>query len=198
MPTSVLCLTSPCPRVGTLALVTAMATVAVEAHAHTPRSSHDETLSWATPAVVVFGATPAGISAAVAAARTGGSETRVVLVEPSRWIGGMMAGGLGCTDQARVSSKCLVDHAIAVVSRASRFRAAVDLRVCVRVNLMQQLTTFTFRTCEYAYRWVRPPLAASPLSLSIAPQRTIHTNACFHTARGRSSHTWPPTCFIPC
>ena len=46
--------------------------------------------------VLVFGATPAGIAAAVAARRTSPS-LRVALVEPSRWIGGMMAGGLGCT-----------------------------------------------------------------------------------------------------
>ena len=46
--------------------------------------------------IVVFGATPAGIAAAVAARRTSPS-LRVALVEPSRWIGGMMAGGLGCT-----------------------------------------------------------------------------------------------------
>ena len=46
--------------------------------------------------ILVFGATPAGIAAAVAARRTSPS-LRVALVEPSRWIGGMMAGGLGCT-----------------------------------------------------------------------------------------------------
>lgn len=45
--------------------------------------------------VVVYGATPAGIAAAVAAKREGAS---VALVEPSRWIGGMVAGGLSSTD----------------------------------------------------------------------------------------------------
>ena len=45
--------------------------------------------------VVVFGATPAGISAAVAAARAG--QTTVVL-EPTRFVGGMMSGGLTKTD----------------------------------------------------------------------------------------------------
>ena len=110
-----------------MALLAAMTTVAVEADTHTPHSSHGDTISSATPTVVVFGATPAGISAAVAAARTGGSETRVVLVEPSRWIGGMMAGGLGCTDQARVAPNCLVDRDIVVI--VSRFCVAVELRV---------------------------------------------------------------------
>ena len=45
--------------------------------------------------VVVVGATPGGIGAALAASRLGAT---VALVEPSRWIGGMMAGGLSNTD----------------------------------------------------------------------------------------------------
>jgi len=45
--------------------------------------------------VVVFGATPAGISAAVAATRMG--QTAVV-IEPTRFVGGMMSGGLTKTD----------------------------------------------------------------------------------------------------
>lgn len=45
--------------------------------------------------VVVYGATPAGIASAVAARRDGAG---VALVEPSRWIGGMVAGGLSSTD----------------------------------------------------------------------------------------------------
>jgi hypothetical protein len=45
--------------------------------------------------VLVYGATPAGVMAAVAAARTGAS---VRLVEPGRHIGGMVSGGLSWTD----------------------------------------------------------------------------------------------------
>jgi hypothetical protein len=45
--------------------------------------------------VVVYGGTPAGVAAAVAAAREGRS---VVLVEPNPFVGGMMAGGLTKTD----------------------------------------------------------------------------------------------------
>jgi len=45
--------------------------------------------------VVVYGATPGGISAAIAAARAGQS---VAILEPTRWIGGMMTGGLARTD----------------------------------------------------------------------------------------------------
>ncbi|MBI5691963.1 MAG: FAD-dependent oxidoreductase [Verrucomicrobia bacterium] len=51
--------------------------------------------------VVVYGATPAGIVAAVAAAREG---ARVAVVEPSPWIGGMVAGGLTRTDTGKVET----------------------------------------------------------------------------------------------
>lgn len=49
----------------------------------------------ATYYVVVYGATPAGITAAIAARREGAS---VALLEPSPWIGGMVTGGLSRTD----------------------------------------------------------------------------------------------------
>ena len=45
--------------------------------------------------VVVYGATPAGIAAALSAARSGRSVT---LVEPARHVGGMTSGGLGWDD----------------------------------------------------------------------------------------------------
>src|SRR3984885_15795056 len=45
--------------------------------------------------VLVYGATPGGLSAALAAAREGAS---VVVIEPTKWIGGMVTGGLGSTD----------------------------------------------------------------------------------------------------
>jgi hypothetical protein len=45
--------------------------------------------------LVVYGATAAGVAAAVAAARHG---VRVVLLEPGRHVGGMVSGGLGYTD----------------------------------------------------------------------------------------------------
>ena len=45
--------------------------------------------------VVVYGATSAGVCAAVAAADAG---ARVLLVEPGRHLGGMTSGGLGYTD----------------------------------------------------------------------------------------------------
>ncbi len=51
-----------------------------------------------TPDICVYGATASGIMAAVAAAREGAS---VVIVEPSRWLGGMTGGGLMHIDWGR-------------------------------------------------------------------------------------------------
>lgn len=47
---------------------------------------------------IVYGGTPAGIIAAIAASREGMS---VILVEPTKWIGGMVTGGLSRTDIGR-------------------------------------------------------------------------------------------------
>ncbi|MDR2675804.1 MAG: FAD-dependent oxidoreductase [Opitutaceae bacterium] len=49
--------------------------------------------------VIIYGATPSGIAAAVEASRMGRS---VIILEPGRFIGGMMAGGLGATDKGVV------------------------------------------------------------------------------------------------
>ena len=46
--------------------------------------------------VVVYGATPSGIMAAIEAARLG---RRVILLEPTQHVGGMMSNGLGATDE---------------------------------------------------------------------------------------------------
>src|SRR5205814_5078307 len=45
--------------------------------------------------VAVYGATPAGITSAIAAAR---EKLRVALLEPTDRIGGMMSSGLGVSD----------------------------------------------------------------------------------------------------
>ncbi|MFD5214026.1 FAD-dependent oxidoreductase [Microbacterium sp. NPDC058345] len=63
--------------------------------------------------VVVYGATSAGVCAAVAAARAG---ARTVLIEPGRHVGGMTSGGLGYTDIGDVR---------ALGGMAAEFRAAV-------------------------------------------------------------------------
>ena len=48
--------------------------------------------------VCVYGGTAAGVVAAVAASREG---CRVVIIEPSRWLGGMTGGGLSHIDWGR-------------------------------------------------------------------------------------------------
>ena len=63
--------------------------------------------------VVVFGATAAGVTAAVAA-RDAGAST--VLIEPGTHVGGMVSGGLGWTDAGDTR---------AVGGLARRFHAAV-------------------------------------------------------------------------
>src|SRR5688572_23110926 len=45
--------------------------------------------------VFIYGATPGGLSAGIAASREGAS---VVIIEPTKWIGGMVTGGLASTD----------------------------------------------------------------------------------------------------
>ncbi len=54
--------------------------------------------------VVVFGATPAGVTAAVSAARAG---RKVLLLEPGSWVGGMMSGGLSNTDTGQRGSEVI-------------------------------------------------------------------------------------------
>ncbi len=54
--------------------------------------------------VVVWGATPAGITAAVGAAREG---VRVVLVEPADFIGGVMSGGLSFSDSNQTDRRVM-------------------------------------------------------------------------------------------
>lgn len=49
--------------------------------------------------VLVYGATPGGITAAIAAAREG---MKVALVEPTQQVGGMISGGLNATDLKKV------------------------------------------------------------------------------------------------
>ncbi len=57
-----------------------------------PQPEHD---------LVIYGASPAGLMAGVAAAREGAS---VVVIEPTNWMGGMVAGGLSRTDKGKEST----------------------------------------------------------------------------------------------
>ncbi|HRJ72460.1 MAG TPA: FAD-dependent oxidoreductase, partial [Terrimicrobiaceae bacterium] len=51
--------------------------------------------------LVVYGGTPAGIAAAVQADRM---KKSVILIEPGKYLGGMMTGGLGATDKGVVTT----------------------------------------------------------------------------------------------
>jgi len=85
----------------------------------------EHVLELITPAVVVFGATPAGIAAAAAAARAG---QRVVLLEPSPWVGGMMSGGLAKTDIGPRGNEIIGGFAAEFFQRARN--AAISRGIC--------------------------------------------------------------------
>ena len=53
----------------------------------------------------VYGATPAGVCAAVAARREGVS---VAIVEPTNMVGGMMSSGLSFSDSNQTARECLL------------------------------------------------------------------------------------------
>src|SRR5947208_15193401 len=55
--------------------------------------------------ICVYGATPSGIAAAIAAAREGCS---ILLIEPTNWIGGTVSGGIARTDVDEGVSKAAV------------------------------------------------------------------------------------------
>ena len=55
--------------------------------------------------LLVYGATPSGISAAVAASRHG---LKVAIFEPTGWVGGMMTGGITHTDVSETVQKGVV------------------------------------------------------------------------------------------
>lgn len=55
--------------------------------------------------LLVYGANPGGLFAAIAAARRG---AKVLVLQPDAWIGGMLTGGLSATDIAISESSCLV------------------------------------------------------------------------------------------
>src|SRR4029079_17397743 len=68
----------------------------------TPASLH-----WfaAEPDVIVYGSTPGGFCAAIAAAREGAS---VVLLEPTEHVGGLNTGGLSFSDSNQTVRKTIM------------------------------------------------------------------------------------------
>ncbi|MEI9897510.1 MAG: FAD-dependent oxidoreductase [Chthoniobacter sp.] len=96
--------------------------------------------------VLVYGATPSGIAAAIAAAKDG---EHVLLVEPSRRIGGMMTNGLSHTDIRTVEGMngAYLDFARRVgrlLSRNLRGRFAPGARLfsCIQFEPKVALATF--------------------------------------------------------
>ncbi len=65
-----------------------------------------------SPDICVYGGTASGVMAAVTAAKQGRS---VVLVEPSRWLGGMTGGGLSHVDWGR--EKAVGGSALSILSK---------------------------------------------------------------------------------
>ena len=84
-------------RVAALAscFVWVMLSIGAPAEASSPLPGSSPSSTPGTWDVIVYGATPGGIAAAIAAAR---EHARVALLEPSSHIGGMMTSGLGSSD----------------------------------------------------------------------------------------------------
>src|SRR5213595_2410075 len=72
--------------------------------------------------IVIYGGTPGGLSGAIAAAREGAS---VVVIEPTKWIGGMVTGGLASTDVG--NEKVIGGIAREFFSRAAEIKPATRL-----------------------------------------------------------------------
>lgn len=70
------------------------------------------------PTVVVYGATPGGISAAVAAAREG---AHVVLIEQTRHVGGMNTSGIGTAETEHMIEETISGIPLEVYTRMGKF-----------------------------------------------------------------------------
>eukprot|EP00037_Helgoeca_nana_P027248 m.311002 g.311002 ORF g.311002 m.311002 type:complete len:458 (+) comp27445_c0_seq2:164-1537(+) len=147
------------------------------------RSTHDDAAATATATddgaeptvaslfdVLVYGATPGGCAAAIAAGREG---RRVVLIEPSRYVGGAMSGGLGQADYGM--------HAARVLGGLSEefFR-----RVAVKYD-----APFTFppdRQCgEHKVPWVSEPHIAEAVFVEMLHAANVTVMAGTRVARAQ-------------
>lgn len=106
------------------------------------------TLAWeiATPDVLVMGGTPAGITAALAASRQG---QKVVLIESSPWLGGVMSGGLTKSDIGRYGSSYLGGISMEVFDRIRR--RGQELGTCVTSADCPQYFDFEPRAAKDAF-----------------------------------------------
>ncbi|WP_009963342.1 FAD-dependent oxidoreductase [Verrucomicrobium spinosum] len=72
--------------------------------------------------LVVYGGTPAGLAAGITAAREGAS---VVVIEPTKWIGGMVTGGLSSTDLGK--QECIGGFPREYFKRAAAIKSETPL-----------------------------------------------------------------------
>lgn len=82
--------------------------------------------------VVVYGATPAGITAAVAAAREGKS---VIIIEPLSLVGGMMSGGLSFSDSNQMARETLSGIFVEIQKRIEKEYADNGIELPYRVEI---------------------------------------------------------------
>lgn len=85
--------------------------------------------------VVVYGATPAGVCAAVAAARAG---ARTLLLEPEGFVGGIMSAGLGFSDSNQTDRRTLKGLFEEVHLRIAERYAADGVRLPYDVRVKDQ------------------------------------------------------------
>ena len=81
--------------------MTSLITVACFGILHSASIQNRSSSSGTAPDVVVIGATPAGVAAAIAAAR---GDSRVILIEESDHIGGIVTGGLTNADIGKIKA----------------------------------------------------------------------------------------------
>lgn len=107
--------------------------------------------------VVVVGGTPSGVAAAVAAARSG---AKVVLIEESRHVGGILSGGLTNTDIRKTGAVggLYVEFKSLVVEHYTKTYGAnsPDLKLCKDGNMFQpKVAELVFRQLLTAEKNVR-------------------------------------------
>jgi NADPH-dependent 2,4-dienoyl-CoA reductase/sulfur reductase-like enzyme len=88
--------------------------VEIRAADGTAAARADRTVEVTSAKVVIYGGTPGGVTAALAAARAGQT---VALLEPTKWIGGMMSGGLAKTDVGNRGAEVISGLAIEVFEK---------------------------------------------------------------------------------
>lgn len=86
--------------------------------------------------VVVYGATPAGVCASIAASREGAT---VCLVEPLELVGGMMSSGLSFSDSNQMARECLLGLFEEFHQRVEQVYATKGVALPYRVSVKDQV-----------------------------------------------------------